>query len=113
MCAMWVRLLAAVEGFGGGAVDDGFGPARTSPRVFISYAHDSNADHEAVRNPWIPLRGCGIGAQLDLPTESPGLALDCHRREPSPWAMLAAISSRCRDRAEGIHRRNTSPACLR
>jgi hypothetical protein len=55
---------AAVEGFGGGAVDEGFGPARASPGVFISYAHDSNAHQEAVRNLWIPRRGCGIDAQL-------------------------------------------------
>src|ERR1700704_4424952 len=38
-----------------------------APRVFISYAHDSEVHEEAVRSLWVFLRGQGIDARLDLP----------------------------------------------
>lgn len=74
---------AAVEGFGGSAVVGGFGPTTASPRVFISYAHDSDDHQEAVRDLWILLRGCGIDARLDLPA--------AERRQDWPLWMLEQI----------------------
>jgi len=55
----------------------------TSPRVFISYAHDSDDHQEAVRDLWILLRGCGIDARLDLPA--------AERRQDWPLWMLEQI----------------------
>ena len=40
-------------------------PASRAVRVFISYAHDSEAHEEAVRDLWVFLRANGIDAQLD------------------------------------------------
>src|SRR5829696_7387691 len=54
-----------------------------SPRVFISYAHDSDDHQEAVRDLWILLRGCGIDARLDLPA--------AERRQDWPLWMLEQI----------------------
>ena len=34
-------------------------------RVFVSYAHDSEAHAEAARDLWVLLRRCGLDAQLD------------------------------------------------
>jgi len=36
-------------------------------RVFISYAHDSPAHQDAVRDLWVFLRSNGFDARLDLP----------------------------------------------
>jgi len=36
-------------------------------RVFISYAHDSSAHQDAVRDLWVFLRSNGFDARLDLP----------------------------------------------
>ncbi|MCA1568996.1 MAG: CHAT domain-containing protein [Chloroflexi bacterium] len=40
-------------------------PQRTSPRVFISYAHESHEHEEAVRELWLLLRRLGIDARVD------------------------------------------------
>ncbi len=39
-------------------------------RVFISYAHESEAHAEAVRDLWLLLRRCGVDARLDLTATS-------------------------------------------
>ena len=60
-------------GRGGAVSEDGAGrapsgstpPAPRPVRVFISYAHDSDAHEEAVRDLWVFLRANGIDAQLD------------------------------------------------
>lgn len=44
----------------------GVGGARRPPRVFISYAHESDAHGEVVRAFWAFLRNCGIEATLDV-----------------------------------------------
>jgi SEFIR domain-containing protein len=36
-----------------------------APRVFISYAHDSDVHREQVRNLWIFLRGHGVDTRID------------------------------------------------
>ena len=48
-------------GGGGGVVGGGV----RAPRVFISYAHDSTAHREAVRDLWIFLRAHGVDARID------------------------------------------------
>jgi tetratricopeptide (TPR) repeat protein len=73
------------------------------PRVFISYAHASNAHVEAVRDLWVFLRSQRIDARLDLPA--------AERRQDWPVWMLREVraadfvlvvaSNEYRRRAEG------------
>lgn len=72
-------------------------------RVFVSYAHESEAHTEAVRDLWILLRSQGVDAQLDLPAAE----------RPQDWPMwmlrevraadfvLVIASPEYRKRAEG------------
>jgi SEFIR domain len=61
----------------------GVQPVMTPPRVFISYAHDSAAHEEAVRDLWVLLRGCGVDAKLDKPA--------AERRQDWPLWMLRQV----------------------
>jgi hypothetical protein len=79
-------------------------PEKTSPRVFISYAHQPKEHEEAVRELWIFLRGCGIDAQLDLPAAE-------DRQDWQLWMLgqlrdadrvLVMASPAYRRRAEGL-----------
>src|SRR5207249_4138694 len=76
---------------------------RAPVRVFISYAHDSDAHREAVRDLWLLLRRCGIDARIDrTAAEEPqdwGLWVLEQDREADFWLVIA--SSAYRRRAEG------------
>jgi tetratricopeptide (TPR) repeat protein len=54
-------------------------------RVFVSYAHDSAAHEETVRELWLLLRRCGVDARLDKPA--------AERRQDWPLWMLEQVRS--------------------
>jgi len=58
-------------------------PAGTPTRVFVSYAHESAAHEDAVRELWLLLRRCGVDAQLDKPA--------AERRQDWPLWMLDQV----------------------
>ncbi|MCA1699565.1 MAG: TIR domain-containing protein [Actinobacteria bacterium] len=82
---------------GGGGAD------RASPRVFMSYAHESLEHVEAVRDLWVLLRSQGVDARLDLPAAE-------RRQDWALWMLdevraadfvLVIVSAAYRRRAEG------------
>ncbi|MBE1500414.1 hypothetical protein H4696_007514 [Amycolatopsis lexingtonensis] len=72
-------------------------------KVFISYAHESEAHVERVRELWIALRSHGIDAQLDLPAagQRQDWALWMGHRVREADFVLVVASATYRRRAEG------------
>jgi hypothetical protein len=77
--------------------------AVAAPRVFISYAHESEAHEALVRDLWILLRRLGVDAKLDLTAAE-------RRRDWPVWMLgevraadfvLVIASAAYRRRAEG------------
>jgi len=79
------------------------GPMRSSPRVFVSYAHGSPEHEASVRELWILLRSQGIDARLDLPAAEvrQDWALWMQREVRAAEFVLVIASTDYRERAEG------------
>lgn len=79
------------------------GPESSSPRVFISYAHEDVRHTEQVRELWILLRRNGIDAVLDLPAAErrQDWALWMHHQVRSSEFVLVVASPEYRRRSEG------------
>ncbi|GII62748.1 hypothetical protein Skr01_28330 [Sphaerisporangium krabiense] len=76
----------------------------TAPRVFISYAHDSAAHLDTVRDLWVFLRTHGVDARLGLPPAG-------HAGDRRAWAeerigesdfVLVVASKTYKERADGL-----------
>lgn len=79
------------------------GSGRSSPRVFISYAHEDVRHTEQVRELWILLRRNGINAVLDLPAADrrQDWALWMQRQVREADFVLVVASPEYRRRSEG------------
>src|SRR3989337_1512065 len=79
------------------------GPERSSPQVFISYAHEDVKHMEHVRELWILLRRNGIDAVLDLPAAErrQDWAVWMHHQVRRAEFVLVVASPEYRRRSEG------------
>ena len=78
-------------------------PGRGPVRAFISYAHDSDAHQDLVRDFWLFLRAHGIDARLDLPAtgQRTDWAQWMTRQVRDAGRVLVVASPEYRRRAEG------------